>query len=71
MDRYGRTVAVCRVNGHDIGAAMVRRGQAWAYIKYSSQYVGEETLAKAERLGVHARPCMQPADFRAQKGREG
>ena len=70
-DRYGRTVAVCRVNGQDIGAAMVRSGQAWAYIEYSSQYVGEETLAKAERLGVHARTCMQPADFRAQKGRQG
>ena len=68
-DRYGRTVAVCRVYGQDIGAAMVRNGQAWAYIKYSSQYVREETLAKAERLGVHARACMQPADFRAQKGR--
>lgn len=69
-DRYGRTVAVCRVNGQDIGATMVRSGQAWAYIKYSSRYVGEETLAKAERLGVHARACMQPADFRAQKGRQ-
>jgi endonuclease YncB( thermonuclease family) len=68
-DRYGRTVAICRVNGQDIGAAMVRSGQAWAYIKYSSQYMGEERLAKAERLGVHARACMQPADFRAQKGR--
>lgn len=70
-DRYGRTVAVCWVNGQDIGAAMVRSGQAWAYVKYSSQYVREETLAKAERLGVHARACMQPADFRAQKGRQG
>jgi len=29
VDRYGRTVAVCRANGDDLGAAMVRLGMAW------------------------------------------
>lgn len=70
-DRYGRTVAICRVNGQDIAAAMVRSGQAWAYTKYSSRYVREEALARAEGIGVHARTCMQPADWRAQHQRQG
>lgn len=68
-DRYGRTVAVCRVNGKDIGGEMVRRGLAWAYTRYSERYLPEETLARVERVGVHARTCTPPADWRAQHRR--
>ena len=28
-DRYGRTVAICRANGEDLGAILVREGMAW------------------------------------------
>jgi endonuclease YncB( thermonuclease family) len=65
-DRYGRTVAICHVNGEDIGREMVRRGLAWAYVRYSLRYVPEESLARFERLGVHARACQPPAEWRAQ-----
>jgi endonuclease YncB( thermonuclease family) len=34
-DRYGRTVAICRANGQDLGAAMVRDGMAWAFTAHS------------------------------------
>jgi endonuclease YncB( thermonuclease family) len=68
-DRYGRTVAICRVNGLDISAAMVRRGLAWAYTKYSVRYVPEEALARVEGVGVHARTCTQPAEWRQQNRR--
>jgi endonuclease YncB( thermonuclease family) len=68
-DRYGRTVAVCRVNGKDIGGEMVKRGLAWAYTRYSVRYVPEEARARVERVGVHARTCTLPADWRAQNRR--
>jgi endonuclease YncB( thermonuclease family) len=68
-DRYGRTVAICRVNGLDLGAAMVRRGLAWAYTKYSVRYVAEEALARIEGKGVHARSYTQPAEWRSQNPR--
>jgi endonuclease YncB( thermonuclease family) len=32
-DRYGRTVAICRASGEDLGALMVRQGMAWAFIR--------------------------------------
>jgi endonuclease YncB( thermonuclease family) len=64
-DRYGRTVAICRVNGKDIGAEMVRSGLAWAYTRYSVRYLWEEGLARLDEVGVHARTCQQPADWRA------
>ena len=64
-DVYGRTVAICRVNGEDIGAAMVRRGLAWAYTAYSWRYWPEEWLAWYEGAGVHAHSCARASAWRA------
>jgi len=38
-DRYGRTVAICRLSGEDLNAWMVREGWALAYRHYSLDYV--------------------------------
>ncbi len=62
-DRYGRTVGLCRADGDDLGAAMVRLGMAWAFVRFSR--VRLEDRARSENLGVHAYPC-QPA-WRAQQ----
>jgi endonuclease YncB( thermonuclease family) len=66
-DRYGRTVAICRASGEDLGAILVREGFAWAFIRYSSDYVGAERQAKAAKLGVHAHGCEPPWEWRAQQ----
>lgn len=66
-DRYGRTVAVCRADGRDLGAAMVRAGMALAFVRYSSDYVQDEAWVKAKRLGLHAHDCIPPWDWRAQR----
>src|ERR1044072_2016572 len=52
-DRYGRIVAICRASGEDLGAILVREGSAWAFVRYSADYAGQEAKAKANRLGVH------------------
>jgi endonuclease YncB( thermonuclease family) len=64
-DRYGRTVALCRADGQDLGAAMVSAGMAWAFTRYSADYVEQERAAVAEHLGVHAHDCAKPWDWRA------
>jgi endonuclease YncB( thermonuclease family) len=64
-DRYGRTVAICRADGQDLGAAMVRAGQAWAFVRYSSDYVPQERAAKGDELGVHAHDCLPAWRWRA------
>jgi endonuclease YncB( thermonuclease family) len=46
-DRYGGMIGLCRADGVDIQAAMVRTGMAWAFVRYSSDYVHEEEQAKA------------------------
>lgn len=63
-DRYGRTVSVCHADGIDIGAAMVRQGAAWAFVRYSLDYVPLEHQARAEGLGIHARPCQPAWEYR-------
>lgn len=67
MDRYGRTVAICRVDGRDLGKVMVQLGMAWAFTRYSQDYVGDEGRAKADRLGVHGRDCLPAWEWRASQ----
>lgn len=70
-DQYGRTIAICRVAGEDLGAIMVREGMAWAFLRYSDDYVGEEARAKADGLGVHSHGCVPAWEWRAQNRRSG
>jgi endonuclease YncB( thermonuclease family) len=57
LDRYGRTVAICRADGRDQGADMVADGHAWAFVRYSRDYVEEEREAAAVRDGIHGHTC--------------
>ena len=66
-DRYGRTIGLCRADGQDLQAAMVKAGMAWAFTRYSSDYVAEEKAALDARLGVHAHECEKPWDWRASR----
>lgn len=63
-DRYGRVVAVCRAGGEDLGAIMVREGMAWAFVRYSRDYVDQERLAAGDQLGVHKHGCMPAWEWR-------
>jgi endonuclease YncB( thermonuclease family) len=68
FDKYGRLVAVCRSSaGEDIGRAMVREGMAWAFERYSRNYVADQGFARKANLGVWAMACDTPWDFRAKR----
>jgi endonuclease YncB( thermonuclease family) len=66
-DRYGRTVAICRASGEDLGAIMVREGLAWAFVRYSRDYVDREARATAERRGVHGHGRTPAWQWRAER----
>lgn len=66
-DRYGRTVALCRADGMDVQAAMVRSGMAWAFVRYSADYLNEEAAAKEAGQGVHAHNCRPAWEWRAER----
>jgi endonuclease YncB( thermonuclease family) len=65
VDRYGREVAVCRADGLDVNAQMARRGMAWAYLRFSEDYLDEETAARRDRLGVWRGPNQPAWEYRA------
>jgi len=46
---------------------MVSAGMAWAFARYSSDYIGQEKAAIGARLGVRAHDCMKAWDWRAQR----
>ena len=64
LDRYGRTLAVCLVNGEDIGARMVAEGWALAYRDYSLAYDSQEGLARTTGLGLWQGDFVPPWDWR-------
>jgi endonuclease YncB( thermonuclease family) len=66
LDRYGRTIGLCRADGDDLSAAMVWLGMAWAFVRYSRDYVELEERARAENLGVHAHGCQPAWEWRAE-----
>ena len=55
-----------RVSGQDLGAIMVREGIAWAFVRYSRDYVEQEVMAKAAGLGVHGHDCVPAWEWRAR-----
>jgi len=67
LDRYGRLLATCFVAGHDINAAMVRFGLAWAFVRYSKAYVGEEAAARQAHAGIWQGPAQPAWEYRAAR----
>lgn len=63
-DRYGRVVASCEAGGVDVGGVLVTEGLAWAYRRYSSDYISAEIRARQSRVGVWSAANQPPWEFR-------
>jgi endonuclease YncB( thermonuclease family) len=59
-DKYDRMLGICFVDGMDINAEMVRRGFAWAFVKYSTAYSAIEAEARTKKAGIW-QGAAQPA----------
>jgi endonuclease YncB( thermonuclease family) len=69
QDRYGRIIAVCRTgtdprSGTDLGAWLVEEGLAYAYRRYSEDYVVHEDTARAAGRGFWAGQFEPPWEQR-------
>lgn len=65
FDQYKRFVAVCRVGAVEINRTMVADGHAWAFVRFSQDYVPVEQEARVARRGVFAAANQAPWDFRS------
>ena len=68
VDKYERTVAVCRAKGRDIGLAMLAAGWAVPYIGAPPAYYRASGQARAARLGIWHGRFTRPAEWRALHG---
>lgn len=66
-DRYDRLIGVCRVGSLEINAEMVRRGLAWAFVRYSKRLLNEEREARSRRLGIWQVENEPAWDYRARR----
>ncbi|MCA0400539.1 MAG: thermonuclease family protein [Proteobacteria bacterium] len=62
-DRYGRLLVVCRSQGRDIGAELVRAGMAVSY----GAYANEEAEAKRDGRGLWAGRFERPEAYRRRQ----
>jgi endonuclease YncB( thermonuclease family) len=66
-DNYNRIIAICYNDSRDLNQAMVDAGLAWAFVKYSSDYLENEKIAKALKIGIWQQDTQTPWDYRSQK----
>jgi len=65
-DPFGRRLGVCKVGDIDIGAEMVKRGLALAYVDQSDDYVAQQAEAEKAQIGFFqpGAKIMKPWDWR-------
>jgi endonuclease YncB( thermonuclease family) len=64
LDAYGRTLAVCTIEGESLNAWMVQQGWALAFVRYSKQYVPDEEAARSAGRGLWSGAFIAPWDWR-------
>ena len=64
VDRYGRLVMRCLAGDTDIAEALVERGLAVAYRRYSKDYIGAEASAERGARGMWQGRFDMPWDWR-------
>lgn len=69
IDKYGRTVARCQVNGQDMGQQIVANGWAFAYRQYGLDYDLDEKGASVTDRGLHGFRVQSPAQFRKTRAK--
>jgi endonuclease YncB( thermonuclease family) len=65
-DRWQRVVAICTVDGVDLGAVMVEAGHAVAFVRYSRDYLPQQQRAQANRAGLWGGTFAMPWEWRVQ-----
>src|SRR5262245_26191602 len=69
VDRYGRSVATCTVNGRDLSDVMVRSGWALDTTR-DGVYLAAEAEARRARRGMWVGAFEEPADWRLRNPRK-
>jgi len=66
VDRRGRSVAKCEVDGEDIQKWMVKSGWALSYVRFSHDYDADEKAARETKAGMWQGAFIAPWDWRVR-----
>jgi endonuclease YncB( thermonuclease family) len=66
VDQYSRPIGHCFAGETNISEEMMKVGMAWAFVRYSKDYVALEADAQREKVGVWRGTAEAPWDFRAK-----
>lgn len=66
IDRRGRTVARCQVDGEDIQKWLARSGWALSYARMSHDYDADEAAAREAKAGMWQGAFIAPWDWRVR-----
>ena len=66
VDRRGRNVAHCEVDGEDIQKWMVKSGWALSYVRVSHDYDADEQAAREAKAGMWQGAFIAPWDWRVR-----
>ena len=63
-DQYKRILAECFINNESLSSYLVRSGYAFAYKKYSKNFIPDEEYARINKLGMWSMEFDYPWDYR-------
>lgn len=66
-DPYGRIIARCRRQSIDLNGTMIDEGLAWAFLRFSTDFVDREAAARAARIGIWQGEAEPPWDYRENR----
>ena len=66
-DQYKRTLAECFVDNESLSSYLVRSGYAFAYRKYSKNFIPDEDYARINKFGMWSMEFAYPWDYRKSK----
>ncbi len=67
VDRYGRLMATCFIDGKNLNSMIVSAGWALAYRDHSNKYVPQENVARKASRGIWAMQFVPPWEWRKSK----
>lgn len=67
QDGYGRVIATCFAEGQDLGAAMINKGLAWAFLKYSDVYETDQLISQDKAQGIFGGDFTPPWEYRENR----
>jgi endonuclease YncB( thermonuclease family) len=71
IDRRGRSIARCEIDGEDIQKWLVRNGWALAYARQSHDYEADEAEAREAKAGMWQGAFIAPWDWRIRNKKTG